>query len=101
MLVHRREGDWSNTGYWVRRTGEHPVYAALVSAIQTEPGSPAPVSDRGRWDPQAMVDICRQAAQGKSDTETAMSVSELSAREIAAALDWCVRNTGAGAMSAR
>jgi hypothetical protein len=90
MLVHRREGDWSNTGYWVRRTGEHPAYATL-----------ALLSDGKRWDASAMVDLCRQANQGKPNPETAESISQLSAQEIAAALTWCVRYDASKAASAR
>ena len=29
QLVHRREGDWANTRYWVGMTGAHPFYAEL------------------------------------------------------------------------
>ena len=82
MLVHRREGDWSNTGYWVRRVGTHPIYATLSDAME-----PA-----GSWDPSNMVTLCRQASQNKPDTETAEEIARLSAWETAAAVGWCVRN---------
>ena len=26
QLVHRREGDWRNTRYWIGKTGAHPFY---------------------------------------------------------------------------
>src|SRR5580765_7484012 len=28
-IMHRKEGDFSNSKYWYRRVGEHPVLAAL------------------------------------------------------------------------
>jgi hypothetical protein len=100
MLVHRREGDWSNTGYWVRRAGEHPVYHTLSAMIQTYPADRDLLSSWNRWDPQAMVELCRQAATGEQNTETATAVSQLSTRELAAVLDWCVRDSGSGTASA-
>lgn len=101
MLVHRREGDWSNTGYWVRRTGPHPIYDALTPTAETGPAENATASYGGGWDPNAMVDRCRQADKGKPDTETATAVAALSAHEIITALGWCVRNTVSGTRSAK
>lgn len=96
MLVHRREGDWSNTGYWVRRAGEHPVYATLLATIRGWSDILAVTdvtSSWKRWDPNAMLELCRQASGGKPDAETAAAVAWLSRQEIAGALDWCVRDT--------
>ena len=80
MLVHRREGDWFNTGYWVRRVGTHPIYATLSAAMAS--ASP--------WDPSNMVALCRQASQSKTDS--AEEIARLSAWENAEAVGWCVRN---------
>lgn len=94
MLVHRREGDWSNTGYWVRRAGEHPVYATLLTTIRSESADPKikdVISSWKRWDPNVMLELCRQAEREKPDTETADAASWLSTLELASALDWCVR----------
>ncbi|MES2463926.1 MAG: hypothetical protein V4671_25430 [Armatimonadota bacterium] len=103
MLVHRREGDWSNTGYWIRRAGKHPIYDMLSTTIRTETDDPTIkglVSEAEPWNPTRMLELCRQASSGKPDRETADAVSRLSTLEIAAALDWCVQNPEE-AMSAR
>src|SRR5688572_26185235 len=31
-IIHRREGDASNSQYWWRRTGEHPAFASVLHA---------------------------------------------------------------------
>ncbi len=95
MLVHRREGDWSNTGYWVRRAGKHPVYDTLPTMIKTDPAPHQLVVRGDQWDPGAMVELCRQADAGEPNTETARVIAQLSTQEVAAALDWCVRKTAA------
>jgi hypothetical protein len=28
-IIHRREGDFSNSGYWLRRAGAHPAFSRL------------------------------------------------------------------------
>lgn len=53
-IMHRREGDFSNSKYWYRHVGNHPVFEAL-----------AETSQRG-WEPFAFVDECQAVARGKS-----------------------------------
>lgn len=61
-IVHRIEPDAWNSGYWFRRVGAHPVFAALATQAADlareypEAGYSPPV----RWDPFAFVDFCEQ-----------------------------------------
>lgn len=52
-IMHRQEGDWSNSKYWFRRTGHHAVFEEL----ERETGI--------RWDPFAFVDQCEAASSGR------------------------------------
>jgi len=50
-ILHRREGDAANAGYWWRAVGDHPVFPALAAAaarFQVPAGE-------GHFDPQAVV----------------------------------------------
>ncbi len=75
QIVHRREGDWGNTRYWVGKTGAHPYYADLAP-LAAKLGLPA-------WDANAMVAAAARGehyAAGVSDAETQ------------GLLTWCVTN---------
>jgi hypothetical protein len=96
QIVHRREGDWSNTRYWVARTGRHPFHeemlgVAKASAAETGGGTLGQTLERwSRWEPGRMVELCEGAAANPGPM--ADQVARLSWAETRGLLGWCVRH---------
>lgn len=53
-ILHRREPDYSNSKYWYRKVGEHPVFSLLREEF----------SD---WDPFTFVDWCEGTSRGTGE----------------------------------
>jgi hypothetical protein len=70
-IMHRREGDYSNAKYWMRRVGEHPIHDALNRAAGElageASGDAAFLGSQANWDAYAFVDLCEAAGAGRGD----------------------------------
>lgn len=72
-ILHRREPDYSNSNYWYRRVGEHPVFSQLQG-------------DYPEWDPFSFVDWCEGASRRRSEKPKSW-LEEVQAKEMAYLLD--------------
>jgi hypothetical protein len=70
-MLHRREGDFSNALYWVRRAGRIPALAGMTN-----------------FSPQAFISDCAAAASRGSEPPHLL---EIQRREWTALMDWSWR----------
>lgn len=91
-IMHRREGDASNSLYWWNRTGHHAafdaLYQAILPALEKETDKPAQdfaatLRRAGTWRPDEFVGRCQRA--GDND----QWLRRVQVIEMATLLRWC------------
>lgn len=94
-IMHRREGDFSNSKYWYRKVGDHPVYPIIASnagAIL----NPLPMDKtmvrltHNGWNPDVLVDLVETVSRDPDDPRTPI-LANLQQLEWRMLFDYCVR----------
>lgn len=85
-IMHRREGDFSNSHYWYRRAGHHPA----MSRIAVAGGGAGAGTSVGHYDPHDLVDRVQRAHE-KGEVKHPELVS-LQRREWAALFEYCAEH---------
>lgn len=75
-VMHRREPDYSNSKYWYRQVGSHPIFIHLVQEFSG-------------WEPFDFVDRCQDASEA-GDQRLIEELEAVQAREIEILLQYCL-----------
>ena len=85
-MIHRREGDFENARYWMRRAGEQPGFREM----QARASDAAPhMARQSNWDPFLFTHLCEQYKYG--ETEYKKEIGQLQRVEFAVMFDYVWR----------
>jgi len=91
-ILHRQEPDASNSGYWFRRVGAHPVFPALAGEaaeiVSRHPDAGFRVA--AKWDPLEFIDFCERATR-QPGSAAGQAALEIQRAEWQLLFDYCAR----------
>lgn len=99
-IIHRREGDSSNSRYWWQLTGEHPAFARIYEHVCSETEAElggdaheflARLQQAGHWDSDTFVAECERVHTAGGDDSGLRRIQVI---EIETLLKWCLHRIG-------
>lgn len=85
-MIHRRERDFENARYWLRRAGEQPPFAEMQARA---PDVSANMARQMGWDPFLLVHLAEQLRFGAEELQA--EVVGLGRVEFEVFFDYCYR----------
>ncbi len=95
-IMHRREPDASNSKYWFRNTGNHPIFPELnnsakkIASEYSSSSAASTLQSQGKWDPFAFIDLC-ESSRGKGNEDEAFC-QQIQKHEWELLFDYCYQN---------
>jgi hypothetical protein len=96
-LIHRMEPDTSNSNYWFRRLGQHPLFRTLLERAQAIAVRSARADIRlaRQWDYKRFNELCEEARMS-ADAAFVKAIEEIHSVEVHLLWDWCLTPAGGG-----